>query len=564
MLHCKKKSTGRHYAMKIQTKAGLLECYHDEPSKVLLEKDAFASLQHPFIVNLYYAFQTSSLAIMVLDLADCGDLHTCLANSPNTRLTEDRVRFYMAEIVLALAYLHQRGLIYRDLKPQNVLLNADGHVQLVDLGGVLDDDGAWTRRRRGDESLLPLFSAGNVGKRIEEGQDETEERVEVSNHSPTVTMPETPSMQAALAQLDGAFDPSVKKEGKLSEEKGTVPAAEVIPGTTDTAAEGEPTAKSLLVPSAARSATAPGPEATPEAAPEEAAQAAPAVAAADAPVMTATADADKKKRPNKRKQSIMGTLGYMAPEMVLMLSGQHAGMSTQPGSRAATRKLIRRGYTNAVDWWSLGVTIYKLLTGVRPFADKQMYAFVDVASTLHAAVGENSHFKDYAMLFQKLSFPSYVSPSARDFISSLLDVDDTTRLGSGNDGAKEVKRHPFFANLDWDLLEQKQIEPPFKPVPPPASTFAEYNSNGSDLRAVLMAYGKASLMDQVPEPEEQMYFDTWDFISAHTLRVEAGLSMMMEQLVTNPKARRIMGESEKSEAVSRAPDKASGKEMKRK
>lgn len=156
------------------------------------------------------------------------------------------------------------------------------------------------------------------------------------------------------------------------------------------------------------------------------------------------------------------------------------------------------------------------------------------------------------MLFQKLSFPTYVSPPARDFITSLLDVDDTTRLGSSKDGAKEVKRHPFFQGLDWDLLEQKQIEPPFKPAPPPESTYADYNSNGNDLRAVLMAYGKSTMMDQVPTPEEQVHFDTWDFISAHTLRVESGLSMMMEQLVTNPKARRIMGESEKGGEVRNA------------
>lgn len=85
-------------------------------------------------------------------------------------------------------------------------------------------------------------------------------------------------------------------------------------------------------------------------------------------------------------------------------------------------------------------------TGVRPFADKQVYAFVDLATTLHAAVDENSHFKEYAMLFQKLGFPSYISPSARDLIQGLLDVDDVTRLGAGKDGVKAIKRHPFFAS----------------------------------------------------------------------------------------------------------------------
>jgi serine/threonine protein kinase len=174
VVHCKKKSTGRHYAMKIQTKIGLLDCYKEDPQKVNMEKDAFASLQHPFIVNLYYAFQTPSLVLMVLDLADCGDLHGALTNAPNQRLPEDRVRFYIAEMVLALGYLHQRGLIYRDLKPQNVLLNADGHVQLVDLGGVMDDQGAWTEKHQSEyKSVLPLFAHGQATTVEEDSTENT-------------------------------------------------------------------------------------------------------------------------------------------------------------------------------------------------------------------------------------------------------------------------------------------------------------------------------------------------------------------------------------------------------
>lgn len=178
VVHCKKKSTGKHYAMKIQTKLGLLDSFKDDPYKVCLEKDVIASLQHPFIVNLYYAFQTPSLAVMVLDLADAGDLHTCLAQMQGNRLPEDRVRFYIAEITLALAYLHQRGLIYRDLKPQNVLLNSDGHVQLVDLGGIMDDQGHLSQKFQTFKASFPLFSAHNEDPTIRglgaisEGNDE--------------------------------------------------------------------------------------------------------------------------------------------------------------------------------------------------------------------------------------------------------------------------------------------------------------------------------------------------------------------------------------------------------
>lgn len=159
VLHCRKKSTGIHYAMKVQTKKGLLECFYDEPSRVDYEKQAFAALQHPFIVNIDYAFQTPSLAIMVLGLAEAGDLQKVLQNSDLSRLDEDRVRFYSAEILLALGHLHSMGMLYRDLKPGNVLLCSTGHIMLVDLGGVVDERGLVLTDRHQDDPLgLTLFA----------------------------------------------------------------------------------------------------------------------------------------------------------------------------------------------------------------------------------------------------------------------------------------------------------------------------------------------------------------------------------------------------------------------
>ena len=158
VVHCVKISTGKHYAMKIQTKKGLLECFSDDPWRVDGEKQAFASCQHPFIVNLDYAFQSETLAIMVLGLASAGDLQKALLEAPEEKLSEERVQFYAAELVLALAHLHQMGLMYRDLKPNNVLVNDDGHVQLVDLGGVVDEDGKVIGAQHETNTLLPLFT----------------------------------------------------------------------------------------------------------------------------------------------------------------------------------------------------------------------------------------------------------------------------------------------------------------------------------------------------------------------------------------------------------------------
>lgn len=143
--------------MKIQTKKGLIHTHRHHLHKIDYEKKAFSLLRHPFIVNMDYAFHTDALAIMVLSLSTGGDLKQCLASYEPRRMPVERVRFYAAEIVLALSYLHSMRLIYRDLKPQNVLLNADGHVQLADMGGVMDETGLVLGHSNESAKMLPLW-----------------------------------------------------------------------------------------------------------------------------------------------------------------------------------------------------------------------------------------------------------------------------------------------------------------------------------------------------------------------------------------------------------------------
>ena len=71
VIHCVKKTTGKHYAMKIQTKRGLLDSFVECPVRVTLEKDAVASCHHPFIVSMDYALQTNALVLMAMDLGTC-------------------------------------------------------------------------------------------------------------------------------------------------------------------------------------------------------------------------------------------------------------------------------------------------------------------------------------------------------------------------------------------------------------------------------------------------------------------------------------------------------------
>jgi len=96
------------------------------------EKNILQEIDHPFIVKLHFAFQTDEKLYLVLDFLSGGELFFHL--SENTKFDVPRARFYAAEIVLALSHLHSKDIIYRDLKPENAVLDSKGHVVLTDFG----------------------------------------------------------------------------------------------------------------------------------------------------------------------------------------------------------------------------------------------------------------------------------------------------------------------------------------------------------------------------------------------------------------------------------------------
>mmetsp|Transcript_29244 Transcript_29244/g.52258 ORF Transcript_29244/g.52258 Transcript_29244/m.52258 type:complete len:299 (-) Transcript_29244:326-1222(-) len=123
-------NTGKHYAMKVLRKERLKQL--NQLAHTLNERKILGNAASPFIVKLHYAFQTPDRLFMVMDYAQGGELFMHIRRLG--RLSEEMTRFYAAEILLGLDWLHQRGIIYRDLKPENVLLDAEGHIKLSDFG----------------------------------------------------------------------------------------------------------------------------------------------------------------------------------------------------------------------------------------------------------------------------------------------------------------------------------------------------------------------------------------------------------------------------------------------
>ncbi|XP_050549826.1 atypical protein kinase C isoform X1 [Spodoptera frugiperda] len=267
------KRTKRVYAMKVIKKALVTD--DEDIDWVQTEKHVFETASnHPFLVGLHSCFQTPSRLFFVIEFVRGGDLMFHMQRQ--RRLPEEHARFYAAEISLALHFLHERGVIYRDLKLDNVLLDHEGHIKLTDYG--------------------------------------------------------------------------MCKEG-------------VRPGDTTS--------------------------------------------------------------------TFCGTPNYIAPEI---LRGEEYGFS--------------------VDWWALGVLTYEMLAGRSPF---------DIAQ---AADNPDQNTEDYlfqVILEKTIRIPRSLSVKAASVLKGFLNKNPVERLGCGENGFLDIVSHPFFKSIEWEMLEQKQVVPPFKP-----------------------------------------------------------------------------------------------------
>lgn len=123
-------STQELFALKLLRKDKVLK--QKLTRYVLTERRVLSAVNHPFIVKLYYSFQTADRLGMLLEYCPGGDLGYHL--SKEKRFAEDRARIYLCECLLAIETLHELHIVYRDLKPDNIVLDTEGHALLTDFG----------------------------------------------------------------------------------------------------------------------------------------------------------------------------------------------------------------------------------------------------------------------------------------------------------------------------------------------------------------------------------------------------------------------------------------------
>ncbi|MQL81071.1 hypothetical protein Taro_013524 [Colocasia esculenta] len=127
---CREKTTGHVYAMKKLKKSEMLR--RGQVEHVKAERNLLAEVDSPCIVKLYCSFQDDEFLYLIMEYLPGGDMMTLLMRKDT--LTEDEARFYVAQTVLAIESIHKHNYIHRDIKPDNLLLDRNGHMKLSDFG----------------------------------------------------------------------------------------------------------------------------------------------------------------------------------------------------------------------------------------------------------------------------------------------------------------------------------------------------------------------------------------------------------------------------------------------
>ncbi|XP_062194286.1 serine/threonine-protein kinase UCNL-like [Phragmites australis] len=372
---------GEAYALKVFDKRSPAAVSRRPPAgdatrRARWEVSVLSRLAHPHLPSLLGCAETPDMLAWAVPYCPGGDLNELRHAQPDRVFSPAAIRFYVAEVVSALAELHAAGIAYRDLKPENVLLRTDGHVTLTDfdLSRLLppkSPSASTSTSSSGSATSSPPPQLQSHGRSQYHHLKRIFKRSESSVAATTSGQEERHNQAWYLNRSDGGVD-QVKK----------TKSARVLPMD-----RGKKRASFCSA---------------------------------------ATVSA------GERSFSFVGTEEYVAPEVV---RGD--------------------GHEFAVDWWALGVLVYEMAYGKTPFRGRS----------------RKETFRNVLLREPEFSADARRRwPELNDLISRLLKKDPGRRLGFSG-GADEVRSHPFFAGVAWDLLGEVS-RPPY--IPPLADDIVAF------------------------------------------------------------------------------------------
>ena len=134
VLLVKSRVDGQFYALKVLKKVDIIKSQYID--RIKTEKRVLEKIKHPFIIKLFSTFQSTEKIFFLTELCNGGELFFHLQRKK--RFSENCVKFYGAQLYLALSFLHSNGIIYRDIKPENIMFEKEGNIKLIDMGMVKD------------------------------------------------------------------------------------------------------------------------------------------------------------------------------------------------------------------------------------------------------------------------------------------------------------------------------------------------------------------------------------------------------------------------------------------
>ncbi|KAG6039790.1 hypothetical protein E4U41_002137 [Claviceps citrina] len=452
----KKKSTGEYFAIKVLKKADMVA--KNQVGNVKAERAIMMwQGQSEFVAKLYWTFSSKDYLYLVMEYlngGDCASLIKVLGGLP-----EEWAKKYLGEVVLGVEHLHERDVIHRDLKPDNLLIDQKGHLKLTDFG--LSRMGLVGRQKRAlnsetTDTTPDLLKHGPFARSTSMASSRSASLdLHGPGHSPTgtpvispdvgsISQPSYFSLSSAPAPLE---NPRVSSSHR-SDSGGSEALAHLL------------TSFSLVDSDAASQP----PGAKMHADEEVVIQGSPDLAAS---------------QPNARASvdgHIRGTLtrsNMMPPPMALFDPEDTNRRFVGTPDYLAPETINGDKQDETSDWWSVGCIMFEFLYGFPPF---------------HASEAEQV-FEN--ILARRIQWPDEadcvpVSAEAKDLINKLLCMDAKERLGSNKDekyasGGEEIRNHSWFRGINWQTLLEDEAQ--FVPHPENPEDTEYFDARGAVLQS---------------------------------------------------------------------------------